>query len=175
MAIREKIIDFWDSKLFDGVNRRALKQYMNASKRYQRGGRINRAIALLLNQRYSKKYGCNIYPSAKLGEGLYIPHFVGIVVGSTTEIGENCVVFPGVVFGAAYSPARPNPKGRRHPKCGNNCIFGANSTLIGNISIGSDVTIGAGAVVTKDIPDNAIVIGANQIIGYRDGTKKEQL
>ncbi|MBR3144994.1 MAG: serine acetyltransferase [Clostridia bacterium] len=94
---------------------------------------------------------------------MYIPHFVGIVIGNTAEIGENCTIFPGVVFGAKYSPKKENPNGRRHPKCGNNCVFGANSSIIGDITIGNNVTVGAGAVVTKDIPDNSIVVGVNNI------------
>ena len=163
MSIKSKLLDTWDN-MFDAVNRKALKRYVFASRLYHKGGLINQFIALQLNKRNTKLYGCNIYPSVKIGNNLYIPHFVGIVIGSTTEIGDNCTVFPGVVFGAAYSPKSDNPKGRRHPKCGNNCTFGANSSIIGNITIGNNVTIGAGAVITKDIPDNATVVGHNKII-----------
>lgn len=164
MPIKSKLIELWEEKLFDGINRKALKRYIFASRLYHKGGLINQFIALLLNRRNTRLYGCNIYPSALLGNGLYIPHFVGIVVGSTTEIGENCMIFPGVVFGAAYSPKRPNPRGRRHPKCGDNCVFGANSCIIGDITIGNNVTIGAGAVVTQNIPDGVVVVGNNKIL-----------
>lgn len=164
MTIKSRLIDFWNNQIFDGINRKALKRYTYASALYHRGGMINQFIALLLNRRNIRLYGCDIYPSAKLGKGLYIPHFVGIVVGSTTELGDNCTVFPGVVFGAAYSPTRSNSSGRRHPKCGNNCTFGANSCIIGAITIGNNVTVGAGAVVTKDVPDGATVVGVNRIL-----------
>ena len=163
MSIKSKLLDTWDN-MFDSVNRKALKRYVFASRLYHIGGIINQFIALQLNKRNSKKFGCNIYPSVKIGDNLYIPHFVGIVIGSTSEIGDNCTIFPGVVFGAAYSPKAGNPKGRRHPKCGNNCTFGANSSIIGDITIGNNVTIGAGAVVTKDVPDNITIVGHNRVI-----------
>ena len=164
MSIKMKLLDFWDNQLFDGINRKALKRFVYASKLYHKGGVLNRSVALLLNHRNTRLYGCDIYPSAFLGKGLYIPHFVGIVVGSTTEIGDDCTIFPGVVFGARYAPGKDNPPGRRHPKCGKNCVFGANSSIIGDITIGSNVTIGAGSVITKDIPDNVTVVGHNRII-----------
>ena len=166
MRIKSKLLDFWDNVLFDGFNRKALKRTVYASRLYHRGGRFLQLVALLLNRRNTRLYGCNIYPSAHLGKGLYIPHFVGIVIGSTAELGENCTVFPGVVFGAAYSPQKENPTGRRHPKCGSNCVFGANSSIIGAIEIGNNVTVGAGAVITKDVPDNATVVGHNLIIHF---------
>lgn len=168
MSIKSFFVNIWENWLFDGPNRRALKRYMKASELYHRGGRVNQFFALLQNLRNTRKYGCNIYPSVKLGKGLYIPHFVGIVLGRTSEIGENCVIFPGVVFGASYSPSKANPAGRRHPKCGDHCSFGANSTILGAITIGNNVTVGAGAVITKDIPDNAIVVGVNKILRFRD-------
>ncbi len=164
MHIKSKLLDFWDNKMFDGVNRKALKRYVKASRLYHKGGLLYKFVALTMNKQNMKRYGCTIYPSVKIGDGLYIPHFVGIVIGSTSEIGKNCTFFPGVVFGAAYSPQRENPIGRRHPKCGDNCIFGANSSIIGNITIGSNVTVGAGAVITKDIPDNVTVVGHNRVI-----------
>ena len=87
-----------------------------------------------------------------------------MVVGNTTVLGKNCTIFPNVVFGARYSPNKKESKGRRHALVGDNCTFGANSSIIGNITIGNNVIVGAGAVITKDIPDNSIVIGNNIII-----------
>ena len=164
MSIKSKLLYFWNDNMFDGVNRKALKRCIKATKLYNKGGSVSQFRALLLSKRNMKKYGCDIYPSAKIGKNLYIPHFVGIVIGSTSEIGDNCTIFPGVVFGAAYSPNRDNPSGRRHPKCGDNCTFGANSSIIGSITIGNNVTVGAGAVVTKDIPENATVVGHNRVL-----------
>ena len=154
----------WFEYFCEGENRKALKDVVRASRIWHKGGLINHIWAVILSKRNYRRYGCQIYPQSIVGEGLSIPHFVGIVVGSTTELGDNCTIFPNVVFGAAYHPDTPNPLGRRHPKCGNNCVFGANSLIIGRIMIGNNVTIGAGSIVTKDIPDNAVVIGVNHVL-----------
>ena len=167
MSIRSMLLDIWEEKICEGINRQALRRYTKASRLWHSGPRLNKIRAMLLNKQNIRRYGCDIYPQAVLGAGLYIPHFVGITIGNTTELGADCVIYPNVVFGAAYSPHRPNPAGRRHPKCGDRCVFGANSSIIGAITIGNDVTIGAGSVVTKDVPDGAIVTGCNEIVGYK--------
>lgn len=171
MNIKKKLVNVWNDTICDGVNRKALKRYVYASRLWHKGNTMSRFLAMLLNRRNTRLYGCNIYPQAKLGDGVYIPHFVGITIGSTTEIGNDCVIFPNVVFGAAYSPKCENPKGRRHPKCGDHCIFGANSTIIGDISIGNNVIVGAGSVITKDIPSDSVVVGNNQIVRSNNETK----
>lgn len=164
MSLKSRLVAFWNDEVCDGVNRRALKSYVRASALWHKGGLINQLRAMLLNRHNTIRYGCDIYPQAVLGEGLYIPHFVGITIGNTTVLGKNCTIFPNVVFGASYSPNRDNPSGRRHAKCGDNCVFGANASIIGAITIGSNVTIGAGAIVTKDVPDNVTVVGVNHIV-----------
>ena len=166
--MKDKLIDIWENSICEGVNRKALKSVMRANNLWHKGGIFKKIRAIIIHNRIVRKTGCEIYPQAKIGKCLYIPHFVGIVVGNTTEIGENCTLFPNVVFGAAYHPSKKNPSGRRHPKVGDNCVFGANSSIIGNIIIGNIVTIGAGAVITKDVPDNAIVVGVNRVIGYKE-------
>lgn len=163
MSLKSKLIDTWEGYI-EQTNRKALKRILLANRLYHSGGFLKKIIAVCIHNKNIKKYNCEIYPQAKIGKGLMIPHCVGIVVGSTTEIGENCTIYPNVVFGARYSPNEPNPKGRRHAKCGNNCVFGANSTIIGDVSIGDNVTVGAGAIITKDIPDNATVVLHNKII-----------
>ena len=168
MSIKEKLLDFWENSVCEGTNRKAVKRFMNANRLYHTGNKAFQLIAMLMNNRNIKKFNCEIYPQATIGEGLYIPHCVGIVVGNTTVIGKNCTLYPNVVFGSRRSPNGEVPKGRRHAVVGDNCVFGANSSIIGDITIGNNVTVGAGAVITKDIPDNAIVVGANMIIGYKD-------
>ncbi len=158
------LLSVWNDDICERVNRKANKNVLKASKLWHSGNKFKMLRAMLLHARNIKRYGCEVYPQAKLGENFYMPHCVGVVIGSTTIIGDNCTVFPNVVFGARYSPDRDNPKGRRHAKVGNNCVFGANSTIIGNIIIGNNVFIGAGAVVTKDVPDNSIIIGINNKI-----------
>lgn len=167
MAIKAKLIDLWEENI-ESTNRKALKDFIKANTLYNKGNLLYKFIAILLHNRNIKKYSCQIYPQATIGHGLYIPHCVGIVVGSTAVIGDDCTLYPNVVFGARYSPNKANPKKRRHAKCGDNCVFGANSSIIGDITIGNNVVIGAGAVITKDVPDNAIVVGNNKIIGFTE-------
>ena len=163
MLAKNKLIDVWENYI-ESTNRKALKRIIKANRLYHSSRIVNKIRAMRIHNKNIKLYDCEIYPQAKIGEGLYIPHCVGIVVGSTTQIGKNCTIYPNVVFGAKYSPNTENPKGRRHARCGDNCVFGANSSIIGAITIGNNVTVGAGAVITKDIPDNAVVVGYNKII-----------
>lgn len=167
MSLKSKLLYIWNDDICEGTNRKAQKSFLKANRIYHSGGKLSMVRAMFINNRNIKKYNCEIYPQAIIGEGLYIPHCVGIVVGSTTVIGKNCTLYPNVVFGAKVSPNGEVPEGRRHALVGDNCVFGANSSIIGDITIGNNVTIGAGAVVTKDIPDNAIVVGVNKIIGYK--------
>lgn len=168
MGFKSKLINVWEENVCERTNRRALKCFKKATKLWHTGNKIARFRAMCIHNRNIKKYGCEIYPQAQIGEGLYIPHCTGIVVGSTTIIGRNCVIFPNVVFGARYSPNTENNKKRRHAMVGDNCSFGANCSIIGDVTIGHDVTVGAGSVITKDIPDYAIVVGNNKIIGYKE-------
>lgn len=164
MGLKSKIHAFWNDDICERVNRQANKDVVKASALWHSGSKINMLRSMLIHARNIKRYGCEVYPQATIGKNFYMPHCIGIVVGNTTVIGDNCVVFPNVVFGARYSPKTDNPKGRRHAKVGNNCVFGANSSIIGDITIGDNVTVGAGAVVTKDVPDNVTVVGFNKII-----------
>ncbi len=157
----DKILDFWNNAICERTNRRANRDVLKASRLWHSGNKIKMLRAMLLHARNIKRYGCEIYPQATFGDSFYIPHCTGIVVGNTTIIGDNCTVFPNVVFGARYSPYKENPSGRRHAKVGNNCVIGANASIIGAITIGDNVTIGAGAIVTKDVPDNVVVFGCN--------------
>ncbi len=162
--LRAKYHAIWNDKIAERVNRKANKAVLRANALWHTGNRFKRLWAMWLHDRNIKRYGCEIYPQAIIGKGLYIPHTVGIVVGNTAVLGENCVIFPNVVFGAKYSPGKKNPSGRRHAKVGDNCVFGANSSIIGDITIGNNVTVGAGAVVTKDVPDNTVVVGIDRQI-----------
>ena len=168
MSIKEKLLYFWNDTISEGTNRKAVKRFMKANRLYHKGNKTFQVIAMLMNNRNIKKYNCEIYPQATIGDGFYIPHCVGIVVGSTTVLGKNCTLYPNVVFGAKLSPNDKAPVGRRHAIVGDNCVFGANSSIIGDINIGNNVTVGAGAVITKDVPDNAVVVGVNKVIGFKE-------
>jgi serine O-acetyltransferase len=95
-----------------------------------------------------------IHPGAAIGEQFFIDHGAGVVIGETTEIGDNVLLYQGVVLGGT-SPE----KKKRHPTIGNDVVIGANATLLGPITIGDGAKIGAGSVVIKDVPPEKTVVG----------------
>ena len=98
--------------------------------------------------------GIEIHPAAKIGAGFFIDHGMGVVIGETSEIGENVLLYQGVTLGGTGKE-----KGKRHPALGNNVVVGAGTKILGPITIGNNVKIGANSVVLKSIPDNSIVVG----------------
>lgn len=110
--------------------------------------------------------GIEIHPGAILGEGLFIDHGMGIVIGETTEIGKNVTLYKGVVLGGTGKE-----KGKRHPTIGDNVVISSNATVLGSIKIGNNVKIGAGSVVLKDVPDNCTVVGVPGRVVVRNGRK----
>ncbi len=103
--------------------------------------------------------GIEINLGAEIGSRVFIDHGMGVVIGATAIIGDNVVIYHGVTLGATG-----NPEGRRHPKIGNNVLIGAGAKLLGPITIGDNVSIGANAVVTKDVPSNSIAVGVPAVI-----------
>lgn len=98
--------------------------------------------------------GIEIHPGAKLGDGFFIDHGMGIVIGETAEIGDNVALYQGVTLGGTSLQ-----KKKRHPTLGNNVVVGAGAKLIGAITIGDNVKVGAGSVVITSVPHNATVVG----------------
>ena len=98
--------------------------------------------------------GIEIHPAVKIGPGFFIDHGMGVVIGETTEIGDDCLLYQGVTLGGTGKG-----KGKRHPTLGNNVIVGAGSKVLGPIRIGNNAVIGANSVVLKSIPDNAVCVG----------------
>lgn len=98
--------------------------------------------------------GIEIHPGAKIGQGFFIDHGMGVVVGETTEIGDNVTLYQGVTLGGTGKE-----KGKRHPTIGNNVVIGAGAKILGNIRIGNNVKIGANAVVLRSVPDDSTVVG----------------
>lgn len=111
-------------------------------------------IARYLTERTKRKTGIEIHPGAKIGKNLFIDHGMGVVIGQTSEIGDNVVIFHGVTLGGTGKE-----KGKRHPTIGNNVMVGAGAKILGNIKIGDNCKIGANAVVVKNVSDNKTVIG----------------
>ena len=111
-------------------------------------------LARLISQIARHITGIEIHPGAKIGRRLFIDHGMGIVIGETTTIGDDCTIYHGVTLGGTGKD-----KNKRHPDLGNNVLVGCGAKVLGPIKIGNNVKIGANAVVLKDIPDNATIVG----------------
>lgn len=98
--------------------------------------------------------GVEIHPAARLGPGLVIDHGMGVVIGETAEVGENCLLYQGVTLGGTGKE-----KGKRHPTLKNNVVVGTGAKILGAITIGNNVIIGANSVILKSVSDNSISVG----------------
>jgi serine O-acetyltransferase len=108
--------------------------------------------------------GIEIHPAAQIGEGLFIDHGMGIVIGETAVIGDDCHLTQGVTLGGSS-----NRREKRHPTLGNNVVVGAGATIIGAVEIGDHVRIGAGSVVVTNVPAYATVVGVpGKVVAYYD-------
>lgn len=110
--------------------------------------------------------GIEIHPGATLGEGLFIDHGAGVVIGETAEVGENVTIYQGVTLGGTGKET-----GKRHPTVGDNVIIGAGSLLLGSIKVGDNVRVGAGSVVVQNVPSNTTVVGNPGRPVIMDGTR----
>jgi len=98
--------------------------------------------------------GIEIHPGATVGEGLFIDHGAGVVIGETAEIGDNVTLYQNVTLGGTGKET-----GKRHPTLGDNVVVGAGSNLLGSITVGDNARIGAGSVVVHDVPADSTVVG----------------
>lgn len=98
--------------------------------------------------------GIEIHPGATIGQGLFIDHGMGVVIGETAEVGDNVTLYQGVTLGGTGKE-----KGKRHPTIGNNVFIGSGAKILGSIKVGDNVKIGAGSVVTKPVPNDSTVVG----------------
>lgn len=108
--------------------------------------------------------GVEIHPGAQLGPGLFIDHGMGVVIGETSEVGENVTIYQGVTLGGV-SLARV----KRHPTVGNNVVIGADASVLGPVRIGDNAKVGANSVVVRDVPANATVVGMPAKVVLQDG------
>lgn len=98
--------------------------------------------------------GIEIHPGATIGRRFFIDHGMGVVIGETTEVGDDVLIYQGVTLGGTG-----NEQGKRHPTIGNNVVIGTGAKVLGSIRIGNDVKIGAGSVVVHPVPDHSTVVG----------------
>ena len=111
-------------------------------------------LARLISQLGRFFTGIEIHPGAKIGRRLFIDHGMGIVIGETAEIGDDCTIYHGATLGGTGKD-----KNKRHPTIGNNVMIGCGSKILGPIKIGNNVKIGAGAIVLKSVEDKVTVVG----------------
>jgi serine O-acetyltransferase len=126
--------------------------------------------ARLISQLARFLTGIEIHPGAKIGKGLFIDHGMGVVIGETTEIGDNCTLYQGVTLGGTGKDS-----GKRHPTLGNNVLVGAGARVLGPVNIGNGAKIASGAVVLKDVPENSTAVGIPAKVVRRDGERVELL
>ncbi|MEI6444040.1 MAG: serine O-acetyltransferase [Nostocales cyanobacterium ELA583] len=110
--------------------------------------------------------GIEIHPGAVIGEGVFIDHGMGVVIGETAIIGNYALIYQGVTLGGTGKES-----GKRHPTLGENVVVGAGAKVLGNIEIGDNVRIGAGSVVLRDVPSSCTVVGVPGRIIYRSGVR----
>lgn len=123
-------------------------------------------LADWLSKSARRKTGIEIHPAAQIGKGLFIDHGMGVVIGETTIIGDNCTIYQGVTLGGTGKD-----KGKRHPTIGNNVTIGSGAKVLGPFKVGDNSKIAANAVVLNEIPPNSTCVGVPAHIVKRDNVK----
>ena len=108
--------------------------------------------------------GIEIHPNARIGRGFFIDHGMGVVIGETAVVGDNCTIYQGVTLGGTSLS-----RGKRHPTLGNNVTVGVGAAVLGAITVGDNAKIGGGSVVVRDVPSNATAVGVPARIVMKDG------
>lgn len=127
-------------------------------------------IARMISQFAKFRTGIEIHPGATIGKGLFIDHGTGIVIGETTVIGDNCLLYQGVTLGGTGKD-----KGKRHPTLGNNVLVGSGAKVLGPFRVGNNVKIAANAVVLNEIPDDCTAVGVPARVVRKKGQKVDDL
>jgi serine O-acetyltransferase len=122
--------------------------------------------ARLISQLARAWTGIEIHPGATIGKGFFIDHGMGVVIGETAEIGDNCSLYQGVTLGGTGKDL-----GKRHPTLGDNVMVGAGAKVLGPFTIGDNSKIAAGAVVLKEIPDDATAVGVPARVVRQQGRR----
>lgn len=111
-------------------------------------------LARLISQISRFLTGVEIHPAARIGKGLFIDHGMGVVIGETAEIGDNCTIYQGVTLGGTGKEC-----GKRHPTIGDNVMIGSGAKVLGPFTVGSNSKIAAGAVVLSEVPSDSTAVG----------------
>ena len=161
MNVKQCILRLLDMDNYDRRGERLIKKSIAL---YHKGGKLDKLRAIRLSHRVHRDFACEIPPRVTIGRNLYIAHPHGIHIGKTARFGDDCRVYPGAtVVSALKDDMALRDSGRPwHAQIGNGVVLGARCLIVGAVTIGDDVTIGAGATVTKDVPAHTVVKGVNQ-------------
>ncbi|WP_187648377.1 serine O-acetyltransferase [Nitrosophilus labii] len=129
----------------------ALFWYRIANRFYKKGFHVIARIIMGINQIFT---GIDIHPAATIGRRVFIDHGIGVVIGETAEIGDDVLIYQQVTLGGVSLH-----KGKRHPTIKSGTVIGAGAKVLGNITLGKNVKIGANSVVVKDVPDDSTAVG----------------
>ena len=164
-AVRERdpaARSFWEVFfLYPGV--KAIRMHRLAHFYYKHNLKF---LARFVSQRAVRKTGIEIHPGATIGRRLVIDHGVGIVIGETTEIGDDVLIYQGVTLGGTGKDV-----GKRHPTIGNNVMISAGAKVLGPFKIGDNSRVAAGAVVLSEVPPNSTVVGVPARVVKQDGKR----
>ena len=127
-------------------------------------------LARYISQRTRHKTGIEIHPGAKIGKRLVIDHGMGIVIGETTEIGDDCLIYQGVTLGGTGKDT-----GKRHPTIGNNVLIGCGAKVLGPFKVGDNSRVAANAVVLSEIPEDCTAVGAPARVVKKNGEKDDSV
>lgn len=142
---------------------KAVMRHRIAHKLYNKGHKF---IATRISNKTRRKYGIEIHPAAQIGNGVFIDHGMGVVIGETAVVGDNCTIYQGVTLGGTGKE-----RGKRHPTLGNNVLVGCGAKLLGNFTVGDNAKIAANAVVLSDVPENCTCVGIPARIVRRNNEK----
>ncbi len=145
----------------------AIYKYRKAHRLFEKG-RFYRARRL--SQRTARKTGIEIHPGAVIGEGFFIDHGHGVVIGETTVIGNNVTLYQGVTLGGTGKE-----HGKRHPTIEDNVMIGAGAKILGSCTIGANSKIGAGSVVLEEVPPNSTVVGVPGRVVKQDNVRIQSI
>ncbi len=164
-AVRERdpaARNFWEVFfLYPGV--KAIRMHRRAHFYYKHNLKF---LARYVSQKAVRKTGIEIHPGATIGRRLVIDHGVGIVIGETTEIGDDVLIYQGVTLGGTGKDV-----GKRHPTIGNNVMISAGAKVLGPFKIGDNSRVAAGAVVLNEVPPNSTVVGVPARVVKQDGKR----
>ncbi|MBQ9412675.1 MAG: serine O-acetyltransferase [Oscillospiraceae bacterium] len=148
--------------LYPGV--KAVRSHRKAHWCYEHNLKF---LARWISQASRRRTGIEIHPGAKIGRRLVIDHGMGVVIGETAEIGDDCLIYHGVTLGGTGKDC-----GKRHPTIGNNVLIGCGAKVLGPFTVGNNSRIAANSVVLTEIPPNCTAVGVPARVVWREGAKE---